>query len=349
MTVEELKQIQLYRQFITNKSDRFTVCRNLNGLQSQFLVNVYYGLKIRCNEEITPQNFGEGLVKNWTVRGTVHSFLKEDLPLFKYGKERHLNDNFKGYINRFTDAWMITPERQKYFSDFIVKKVSEGICNREELKLACAEYGMTPIESEAIFNQWGGGMRELCENGFLCYKVQEKKAFMTCPKFEPMEQDEAEVEMARRYFKNFAPATIKDTAYYFGWTQTLAKQIMSKLPLESIEINSKQYFYLDKLKNDYPDVPHCIMLSGFDQMMLGYQKQESIYLSQQNIHYIFNLAGIIMPPVLLDGNVVGRWRKKSSKMSFEMFDYIKCRDKKKIEDVMETLFNDIKKVEWNEL
>lgn len=346
MTIEELKQIQLYRQYITNKSDKLTVCRNLNGLQSQFLINVYYGLMIRCNEDITPDNFGDGLVKNWTIRGTIHSFALEDLPLFKYGKEKYKNQDFKGYINKFTNDWVLTPERHRYFSDLILKNVSNGINTRDELKLVCAQNGMTPTECEALFNPWGGGIRELCENGFICYKVQEKKAFMICPDFEPMEQEEAELEMTRRYFQNFAPATIKDAAYYFGWTQIYVKKIMSKLPLESIEVNGKEYFYLGKLKGDYPDIPHCIMLSGFDQLMLGYQKQESIYLEQENIRHIFNLAGIVMPPILLNGTVAGRWRKKGKKISFEMFKNIDSFEKNQIQDYMESLYQDITKVEW---
>ena len=346
LTVEELKQIQLYRQHITNRSDKLTVCRDLNGLQAQFMVNVYYGIKVRCKEEIKQENFGEDLVKNWTIRGTVHSFSKDDLPLYKFGKERYRNDNFKGYVNRLTEEWMITPDRQINFSALLLKKVAEGVGSREELKKACTENGITELEMEAMFNPWGGGMRELCENGFLCYKVQEKKEFILIPKFEPMEQDEAELEMARRYFTNFAPATIKDTAYYFGWTHTYAKKIMSQLPLEHIQIDDKQYFYLDRLKTDYPEIPHSLMLGGFDQLMLGYQKQESIYLAKEHIRSIFNLTGIVMPPVLINGKVVGRWRKKGSKITFEMFHSITGNDKNKTEDVMERLFDDIKKVDW---
>ena len=346
MTVEELKQIQLYRQHLTNKTDKLTVCRDLNGLQSQFMVNVYYSLRTRCKEKITPENFGEGLVKNWTIRGTVHAFAQEDLPLFKFGKERYHNSNFKGYINHLTNDWVITPERQRYYSELIIEMVSKGIRNREELKQICTENGMTPVELEAIFHPWGGGLRELCEKGFLCYKVQEKKAFKICPNYEPMEQLDAELEMARRYFTNFAPATIKDTAYYFNWSQTYTKKIMQQLPLENIEIDGKQYFYLSKLKSNYPDIPPCILLAGFDQLMLGYQKKESIYLTNEHIRGIFNLAGIVMPPVLINGNVVGRWRKKNSKLTFEMFQKINEVDKKKIVSDIELLFNDIKKMDW---
>jgi hypothetical protein len=351
MTTNELKQIQLYRQHLTNKTDKISVARDLNGLQCQFMVNAFHSLKIRCREAITTGNFGDGLVKSWTIRGTVHVFAEEDLSLFKHKGENsdYLSDCWNGYVHHITRDWTLTPERQKYFADFIVKKVAEGVCSREDLKQACLDNGMTKSEHDSMFDQWGGGLRELCERGFLCYKVQEKKEFSICPPFQPMETSKAILEQARRYFTNFAPATIKDTAYYFGWTQTLAKDIMSKLTLEQIKINIKTYFYSGDIEKNYPDIPRCILLAGFDQLMLGYNKKESIYLPQEYLRGIFNLAGIVMPAILLDGNVAGRWRNKNSKMIFELFKDANNSEKKSMIYVMEQYFSDIKKVEFTRL
>ncbi|MBD5137785.1 MAG: winged helix DNA-binding domain-containing protein [Ruminococcus sp.] len=372
MNEYEIKQLRLHRQHITNKSDKHTVCHDLNGLQSQFTVNVYYGLKIRCNEEITPQNFGDSLVKNWTIRGTVHAFNEDDLPLFKHNADLYHNGNFKGYgifsetaymfaktkeyyakeveeYQKSGFAWSLTPERQKYFSQFIIQKVSEGICTREELKQACLDNGMTLPERDSMFDQWGGGMRELCERGFLCYKVCEKKEFMIPPDFTPINGSDAETEIARRYFGNFAPAAINDFAYYYGCTLTRAKELMSKLPLENFNVGGKDYFYMGKLPQNVPDIPKCVLLAGFDQLMLGYKKEESIFLPHKNLRGIFNLAGIVMPPVLLNGTVVGRWRKKNKKVLFELFEKISDKEKKIIENTTLELYNEINKIEWKDL
>lgn len=372
MNEYEIKQFRLYRQYITNKSDKHTVCHDLNGLQAQFTVNVYYGLKIRCNEEITPQNFGNGLVKNWTVRGTVHAFNEDDLPLFKHDATLYHNDNFKGYgifseaayeyaktkeycseeIREYQKngfAWSLTPERQRYFSQFIIQKILDGVCTREELKEACLEHGMSLSECGSMFDPWGGGMRELCERGFLCYKVCEKKEFMLSPDFIPINNSDAEIEIARRYFENFAPATIKDFAYYYGCTQTRARELVSKLPLDNINVGGKDYFFIGKLSKDVPDIPKCVLLAGFDQLMLGYKKEESIFLPYKHLRGIFNLAGIVMPPILLNGTVVGRWRKKNKKVLFELFEKISDRDKKIIENTALKLYSEINKTEWKDL
>ena len=49
MDICEIKQLRLYRQHITNPADKYTVCHDLLGLQAQFMANVYYALKGRCN------------------------------------------------------------------------------------------------------------------------------------------------------------------------------------------------------------------------------------------------------------------------------------------------------------
>ena len=56
----------------------------------------------------------------------------------------------KDYLQKQVDeyekngyAYTLDPQRQKYFSEFIREKISEGICTREELKQACLDNGMT--------------------------------------------------------------------------------------------------------------------------------------------------------------------------------------------------------------
>ena len=351
LSTRELKQIHLHRQHLTDRADKLTVCRDLNGVQSQFMVNAAHSLKIRCTEPIRSDTFGEGLVKNWSIRGTIHVFGADDLPVQKYADERNPYFSHDWGETQLCAQYhcAITPDRLEYLARLIISMVADGITAREDIKRECYAAGVTEPEGLYIFDQWGGLLRPLCERGFLCYKVQEKKEFGICPPYTPMERDDAHLEQARRYFEHIAPATLRDASYYFGWTQAYVKQIMQKLPIEQITADGKQYYYIGELRSGYPDIPKCIFLSGFDQLMLGYQKSDSIYLPQTHLRGIFNLAGIVMPPILLDGAVVGRWRKKSAKMTFELFEEISSRKKKYIETAMDETFGDIRKVEWAQL
>lgn len=72
--------------------------------------------------------------------------------------------------------------------------------------------------------------------------------------------------------------------------------------------------------------------------MLGYQKKESIYLPQEHLRGIFNFAGIVMPPVLLKGKAVGKWKKKNTKSTVTLFDVISEKEKKIIQNNAESLW-----------
>lgn len=279
VTRDDLKRRILYHQHLTDPVDKLTACRDLNGFQAQFLSNAFHALQSRCGESLDVDSWGAGLVKSWTVRGTVHVFAEEDLPLFLHENRT----NFLRPIDRMETDEYITKERKQYFADYILELVGSGVDTRDELRTKCFEKGMTEREAESVFNSWGGTIRYLAEAGKICYKVQEKKAFQFCPVFEPMERETAEREMARRYFAHFGAATVKDAAYYFGATQKCVKQWMKELPLAEIECEGEIYYEIERVgwsavtensPDDISDIPDCILLAGFDQLMLGYEKDK---------------------------------------------------------------------------
>lgn len=75
MTIEEIKIRQLANQHLLQPTDKMTVLHDLCGVQAQFMVNAMHSLKIRCSD-YNKDTVKNGLVKNWTVRGTVHVFAK---------------------------------------------------------------------------------------------------------------------------------------------------------------------------------------------------------------------------------------------------------------------------------
>lgn len=348
MTVEELKIRQLTNQYLVTPSDKLTVVRDLCGIQSQFLTNAMHSLKIRCSD-FDEETVGDGLVKNWTIRGTVHVFAESDLPLFLHCSDGHdyRRNEWSGYTfwNQ-RDKWALTPERQQHFSDVILNALEGRQLTRDELKQICRDHGMTEPEEDSMFDAWGGGIRELCERGFLNYVVQEKKAFCLAPEFEPIPEEDAKLQIAERYFKNFGPATIHDAMYYFHTSAAQVKKRLSKLPVISCECDGKTYYYIENGKSYDLEIPECLFLAGFDQLMLGYEKKESLYLKPEHMRSIFNLAGIVMPPLMLRGNVVGKWKKKNRTLTIELFESLSQGDIAIIKQTAESLWDDISKLEW---
>ena len=338
MTAEELKQIRLYRQHLTDLADKQTVVKDLCGVQCQFLPNAYHSLKIRCADDLDPETWGDGLVKKWTLRGTVHVISENDLPLFGYGNSTYKSTEWE--TTMCGDSVWISAERKKYFAELIINLISSGINEREALHEKCRGAGMTDVEESYIFNGWGGLFRPLCGRGFLHYKVQEKKAFALSPEYVPMDKDAAKREMMRRYLTHIAPATIRDISYFFGYPQRDVKKILESLPVKSIAVDGSEHFYMEDLLPDYPDIPDCILLAGFDQLMLGYQKTDSVFLLPEYLRGIFNLAGIVLPAVLLNGTVAGKWRRKGKKLEITCFRRFAKKEMKSVEDLAAKLWSD---------
>ena len=351
MTLEELKIRQLTNQYLLAPADKLTVMRDLCGVQAQFMTNALHSLKIRTND-YDEQTVAAGLVKNWSVRGTVHVFAESDLPLFircNNGADYRKNE-WQGYsyMKNQRPCWALTPERQKCLADIILAAVSERAYTRDELKELCRANGMTKIEEDCMFESWGGGIRELCVRGFMNYTVQEKKQYIASPEFSPIPEEKAKFEIARRYFTNIAPATIHDAMYYTGAKQAEVKNWLQNLPVESFDFDGRTYYYIPNGKTYDEDIPHCIFLAGFDQLMLGYQKKESIYLKPEYLRSVFNLAGIVMPPLLLDGDVAGIWKNKNGKLEIKCFHSLSQTEKSHIEQAADNLWGDIKEIKYVE-
>lgn len=345
MTITELKQLRLYNHHLTAPVPKLTAACDLLGVQSQFTVNAYHALRTRSSEVLSDETWGEGLCKNWTIRGTIHVFALDDLGLFRYREDLYRNSDFTRFTFR-EGGWCGTPERQKFWSEKILSYVENGIREREALKAACIADGITDAELECMFESWGGGMRDLCERGFLVYAAKEKKEFLPAPEFMPMGQVAAEREMVRRYFTHYAPATLRDAAYFFGWTQTKLKGYLKELPVESVVCEGKTYYYIGALPTACPDVPRCILLAGFDQLMLGYEKKDSIFVPTEFVRGIFNLQGIVLAPVLLDGTIAGKWKCKDGKLNVECFRVFSQEEKNAATEEAERWYGKLKKAEF---
>ncbi|MBQ9121827.1 MAG: winged helix DNA-binding domain-containing protein [Clostridia bacterium] len=348
MTLEEIKLRRVVNQYLVIPSDKRTVMRDLMGVQAQFMPNAIHSLKIRCTdfEETTVKEYS---VKNWTVRGTVHVFDESDLPLFIRagdGKDYRRNEwSGRRFWNQ-RDQWALTPERQRELASVILSALETGAKTRDALKEICRTHGMTEAEEGSMFDPWGGGIRELCERGFMNYVVEEKKSFCLSPAYTPMRDSEAEREMARRYFTHFGPATVHDAMYYFHAAAAKVKEWLSDLPVNTVECSGNVYYYIENGKSYACDMPACLFLAGFDQLMLGYEKKESLYLAPEHLRAIFNLAGIVMPPLMLNGRVVGRWKKKNKKLLIEPFSSLGEEEKRVVKDKAETLWEDLAKIEF---
>ena len=222
MTDRELIARRLAGQHLTAPTDALTAAGDLCGIQSQFYPQALHALRLRGGAGET-----EGLVKSWTLRGTLHLFPERDLPLFLHaGRTPFLRP-----CDTLAGDEVISEVRKAYFADCVLDRLSAGPALREELKAGCRAAGMTPEEEAHLFNAWGGLPRALCEAGKICHAAQDGKVFRRCPDFAPLERDAARRELMRRYFAYYGPARLRDAAHFFGASQRALTPLLPDLPL----------------------------------------------------------------------------------------------------------------------
>ena len=352
---------------------------DLCGLQAQFLRNAVHALRIRSHEV-----FVDDLVKTWTLRGTVHLVPERDLPVYIRhcgGAEDVCQSGWYQWTAGRNQA--NPPEREIELARLTLAAIAGGVDEREALRLHLRSCGMTEQEEARVFNPWGGMIAELANIGALAFRVEvehrstsgsncmqlrsiastqpcaegwpevdmlddlcpvETKRYRLLAPFEPMEEGAARLELARRYFTHYGPATLRDAAYFFHWTQAELKALLARLPVETVVADGKTYFYLP---NGEParDLPEVILLAGFDPLMMGYRKEDNPVLPPEHLRGIFNLAGIVNPAILLHGRVVGKWKEKDGVVSLTAFELIPDVDRKRIVEEVIRLFIP-KKIKW---
>lgn len=332
MTRQEICLRRLHNQHLLEKTDTRTVATDLCGVQAQFLNHALHGLSLR-----SPVNTSH-LIKSWTLRGTMHLFDKDDLPLFLHeGRTRFLRpqDTLE------SDAWL-SQSRKIYFAEYILDSIGSGIESREELKRLCRSKGMTETEEASLFDPWGGIIRALCESGKISHQVSQEKAYRLCPEFIPMSRDAAHRELACRYFAHFGPATVKDAAYFLGWTQKEVKQQLSRLDVDSFQLDNHVFHYVP---GACPETafPSVLFLAGFDQLMLGYEKHESLFLPARHLREIFTRSGIVRPALMVNGTVSGYWNLKNRKLTVTPFVPL---DENTVREAAKLQWQDLKAVEF---
>ena len=124
----ELLRWQLAGQFLTSPAPGTAVAAGLCGLQAQYLSNAVYSLYLRSGSADTA-----GLVKSWTLRGTLHLFPQADLPLYihRQGSPEDVCDTpwYRWICTK--DEPGATPERERIFARLVVEQIAAGHDARE--------------------------------------------------------------------------------------------------------------------------------------------------------------------------------------------------------------------------
>lgn len=291
----------------------------LGALQGQDLPSVTWaiGLRLpRSTEGDVSRAFAEGkIVRTWAMRGTLHVVAAEDV---RWMLELTLAGNVRRAAGRQREL-ALDEQTFKKSRKTLVRALEKGHLTRAELFAILERARISTEGQRGVHLLWDAAVHGLICSGAPRGKEQTfallEEWLPSAPKKDP---GEAIVELAKRYFQSRRPATLKDFAWWSGLSQREARVGFESTPSAAEEPTPSRR-----------EKETAFALPAFDEYLLGYQDRSTV-LDARHVKRIFPGGGTFFPSLVLDGQVVGTWRRAT--LEFETFTPVK---KKPLEEALQ--------------
>jgi len=128
------------------------------------------------------------------------------------------------------------------------------------------------------------------------------------PKARPLPRDEALATLAGRYFRTRGPATVADFAWWSGLTMGEARAGLEAVKggLVSLAVGGRTLWHADEAPE--PVAGSAYLLPAFDEFLLAYKDRDDV-LDPTHVKKVNLGGGLLSPCVVVDGVVIGTWRR----------------------------------------
>lgn len=286
------------------------VARALLAMQGQDAFSANWSLGVRTNATLAAVQdaFDRGeLVRSWPVRGTLHVHAAEDLPwLAALLGPRVIETTARRRAQLDLDERTLARARD----------VALGVLERGAASRASLLGAWTKAKIEV------GGQRgyhllfHLGVLGVICLgpHLDGEPAFVAVDRWirrpRVLEGDAALRELALRYFDSHGPAPEAELA---AWAKLRAADARRALALARPELEARTVqgrgWLGPRDASPAPRVP--LLLPGFDEWVLGYRDRGAILAPAHAERIVPGGNGIFQPTLVLDGRVIGTWRRRA--------------------------------------
>lgn len=151
------------------------------------------------------------------------------------------------------------------------------------------------------------------------------------PRQKTITKEEALECLARRFFTSHGPATIHDFIWWSGLTITQCRQAIEMIKADFIceTINGRDFWMRNDTKTPPADKDYAFLLAPFDEFVVSYKDRSEII---EDHHYskVMTKNGLFSPTIILNGEIIGSWKKIVQKKSPRIeLSFFEKRSKKK--------------------
>lgn len=305
---------QLVQPLFTSPSD---VVAWFGAMQAQDYAAAKWavGLRLpRATDATLEQAIADkSIIRTWALRGTLHLIAAEDIR-WLLALVRHRLRLICGthYRKLGLDETVLEKSREV----MTLALAGGQQLTRPELKLALDRAGILTHDLRLNFLLGNAAF-----DGLICFGNRRGKEFTFtlldewAPGTNPLERDEALATLTSRYFTSHGPATLSDFVWWSGLTSTEAKEglYLAKSVLVSETIQGQSY-WMASGPPPLPNLPPMVqLLPSFDEYLVAY-KDRTAALGTLKFNQIVSAGnGIFSPVVVVDGRVVGTWKRTLKK------------------------------------
>jgi uncharacterized protein YcaQ len=285
------------------------------------------------------------LVKTYGPRGTLHLLPADELSLWMA--------SLQACAACSESTWYAAAGLTQAQADALLEAIGEALDRRCLTRQELADEVARRVGEwarEQMLSAWGEWLAPAAFVGRLCFgpsrgnQVTFVRADQWVHGWQERDSEQALVEVCRRYFAAYGPASHQDFARWFRLKPDAARQVMASLAneLEEVDLTGRRAWMLATDTEEVEEAAHgsLRLLPQYDCFILGCGPREWVVPQAARARVSTYGRGrfegaTALPVLLIDGVVAGMWerRKKAggSELRVEAFGQLTARQRDQLE------------------
>jgi hypothetical protein len=299
------------------RADALDVVRDVCGLHAQLTASAELALWARV-DGLEPDAVSRALwedrtlVKTWAQRGTLHLLRADELGLW-VGAQSALKPRHHG------GAWLrhhgLTREQADAMLDAIPVALDGKQLTREQLAAEVARLTGIKGLDDKLKGGFGDLLKPAAFRGDLCFapsdgqRVRFARPDQWLGPWEPVDTEEATLEVARRYLTRYGPADREALARWFGMpSPAQAGRWLKALGSETVEVDGKVMLAADADAAAAAEPDGTVrLLPAFDHYVVAAPRGDDHVVPAAERARVYRPQGWLSPVLLVDGRIAGVW------------------------------------------
>jgi hypothetical protein len=301
--------------------DPAEVVRWMGAIQAQDYLGALWAVGARttgASEQAVAEALATGrIVRTWPMRGTIHLVAPEDVRWMLALLTPRVVQRTQGRLRQLgLDGATLTA------SERVLTAALEGgrQLTRHALFAVLEDAGISTAGQRGIHI-----LGQLAQAGVLCFGAHAgKQPTFTLldewvPAARPLSRDEALAALTVRYFTSHGPATVHDFCWWSGLTVADARAGLATVSeqLTVAQVAGQSYYY-DAGATLPEEQGRPFLLPPFDEFLIAYRDRDASLDPAFSGRVNPGANGIFQPIVVVDGRVIGTWRRTRKTRRIEL-------------------------------